>query len=77
VSERPKPPPEAIEAAELALAEELRRLYPDHEVAVHKPGRQLPPGAVHLPAADEADREPPLERPCPVEPGGDGDPGDE
>ena len=77
MSGRPTPPPEAIEAAELALADELRRLYPGHEVVVHKPGRRLPPGAVHLQAVDEADRETLLDRRPPVGPRGDDDPGDE
>jgi hypothetical protein len=59
VSERrriPEPPPEVVRLAERVLVEVLAAKYPQYEVVVHDPDRPLPPGAVHLPAVDEADR---------------------
>jgi hypothetical protein len=53
--ERQKPPPEAVQAALEAMAEELMRLHPEWEVRVHRPGEPLPPGAVTLPAASRDD----------------------
>jgi hypothetical protein len=65
VSGRPKPPPEAIEAALETLAEEFSREHPGVEARVHRPGRPLPPGAVQLPAVCEDDLpQPVLDRPA-------------
>jgi hypothetical protein len=61
---RPKPPPEAVEAALETLAEGLMRAHPEWEVSVHRPGEPLPPGAVVLPAACEDDVEAILGRPA-------------
>ena len=58
------PPSQAVEAALETMAEELHRLYPHLYVQVHRPGRDVPPGAVQLPAVPPVDREPVLDRPA-------------
>jgi hypothetical protein len=64
VTGRPKPPPEAVEAALQTLAEELHGQYPHLEVQVLRPGQTLPPGAVRLPAMRPDDVEAILDRPA-------------
>jgi hypothetical protein len=65
VTKAPKPPPEVVEAATEAVADELAAEYPELEVTPHRPGRRLPAGAIHLPGAGPADREALLDRPAP------------
>jgi hypothetical protein len=57
-------PATAVEAALETLAEELHRLYPGLEARVHRPGQELPPGAVRLPAVRPDDPEAILDAPA-------------
>jgi hypothetical protein len=64
MSGRPTPPPEAVQAALEAMAEELMRLRPEWEVRVDREDEPVPPGAVTLPAVLEDDGEPVSRRPA-------------